>query len=178
MSRVPPQPSGGSDPPPPDELAALEELGDDAIIAQQQGAHAPKPRIEMAAEARSIVISDRPKKQLATGRKRSERTEKTVVIRDRRQLAELRRAIEKHSSRPAPAGPTGALVWVAVGVGAFVLGGLVAFFASRGGAEISAAPAGVPSQAEGARVLAPPLSSVEPPLVRIDELPVEGEKPK
>src|SRR5436190_1184826 len=60
VSRVPPHASPGSDPPGEDELEQLEELGDDAIIAQQQGAHVPKPRAQVTEEARSIVISDHP----------------------------------------------------------------------------------------------------------------------
>ena len=65
MSRVPPPPLAGKDlravpAPEPEELEQLEELGDDAIIAQQQGAHIPKPRAQVTEEARSVVISDHP----------------------------------------------------------------------------------------------------------------------
>src|SRR6188768_3919942 len=54
VSRVPPHPSGGKNLPEVAEVEQLEELGDDAIIAHQQGAHAPKPRAQVTEEARSV----------------------------------------------------------------------------------------------------------------------------
>jgi hypothetical protein len=189
VSRVPPHASGGPGLPRADELEELEELGDDAIIAQQQGAHVPKPRVQVTEEARSIVISEHPAPRGpgsnppsalkiptdSASRKRSDRTEKTVVIRDRRQIEELRREIAKRRP-PAKVEPTkGLLLWVIVGVAAFLTGGLVALFATRdGAASASAKPT----------VSAPPTPSVapipptEPPSVSIDELPIEGGQKK
>lgn len=186
MSRVPPHASGS--PPGADELEQLEELGDDAIIAQQQGAHVPKPRVQVTEEARSIVISDHP----APGshppsdpripptsgaspgtRKRSDRTEKTVVIRDRRQVDELRRQMAQRAPRSNPAPAKGSLVlWVVVGALAFLAGGLVALFATR---EDDGASASTPAGSASA-IAAPPVSptaTTEPPSVSIDELPIE-----
>lgn len=191
MSRVPPHASGGSGHQPAHageaELEHLEELGDDAIIAQQQAAHAPKPRAQVTEEARSVVISDHPTPGShppsapkiphgSSGKKRSDRTEKTVVIRDRRQVEELRRQMAARKPRPKPAAPApgGLLLWVIVGVAAFVTGGLVALFATRDdGASAVAQPvvssAPVPS-------VAPVVATAEPPKVSIDELPIEGKK--
>ena len=160
MSRVPPQPTGGKDDPPgTEELEQLEELGDDAIIAQQQGAHVPKPRAQVTEEARSIVISDHPPKGSSPPPAGA--------------LDELRREIERRKPKPAAAMP-GLWLWVTVGVVAFVTGGLVALFATH---EDEAGVAPLPSA--GAAQPAVPVSpapSSEPPSVSIDELPIEDGK--
>lgn len=185
VSRVPPHASSGKDHPEANELEQLEELGDDAIIAHQQGAHAPKPRAQVTEEARSVVISDHPPvgsnpppaaaiPAAPEPKKRRERSEKTVVIRDRRQIDQLRKAMAKR--QPSATGPMPALwLWVAVGVAAFLLGGLVALFATRGDDVDAAAPV------RSALIPSPPPPDVpaaapEPPQVSIDELPVEGSK--
>jgi hypothetical protein len=185
VSRVPPQPSGGNGPPGTEELEQLEELGDDAIIAQQQGAHAPKPRAQVTEEARSVVISDPPPQgsrpppaqaPVPGETKRRERTEQTVVIRDRRKLDELRREMELRKQKmmaAQPAGP-GLWIWVVVGLAAFLMGGLVALFATR---EDGSDAAPIPSAALQAPAPAPAATdSAEPPSVSIDELPIEGSK--
>lgn len=172
MHRVPPQQ--------PEEIEQLEELGDDAIIAQQQGAHVPKPRAQVTEEARSIVISDHPPRRSSPlpppdpSTKRA-RSEKTVVIRDRKKIDELRAEIERRKPKPEPAlGMPGVWLWVAVGAAAFVLGGLVALFATRED-EPSVAP--VPSAVVAVPIApAAPAPSTEPPSVSIDELPIEGGK--
>lgn len=184
VSRVPPHASGGPDRPRAEELEQLEELGDDAIIAQQQGAHVPKPRVQVTEEARSIVISEHPaapdavgapKTPADRGKKRSERTEKTVVIRDRRQIEELRREMARHRPRAkAPPSNNGLWLWVIVGVAAFLAGGLVALFATRG--DDSAATGVTPAASLPPPPSAAPPASTEPPSVSIDELPIEGGK--
>jgi hypothetical protein len=187
VSRVPPHASPGSDPPGADELEQLEELGDDAIIAQQQGAHAPKPRAQVTEEARSIVISDHPPGAAnppaspkipgaPSAKKRSERTEKTVVIRDRRQIEQLRREMAKRKPKPALKANKGLLLWVIVGVAAFLTGGLVALFATRNDA--ASAATAKPATSEIALPPTAPAATVEPPSVSIDELPIEGSKAK
>lgn len=165
----------------------MEELGDDAIIAQQLGAHAPQPRAQVTEEARSIVISDHPapgsnppsdprmpRNSSSGGRRRSERTEKTVVIRDRRQVEELRRQMAQHQERlaaPPAAQNKSVVLWVIVGVAAFLAGGLVALFATR---EESVSPAQLaPAPSAAAAPKAPPTPTGEPPSVSIDELPIE-----
>jgi hypothetical protein len=190
VSRVPPRASGGSDLPGAEELEQLEELGDDAIIAQQQGAHVPKPRAQVTEEARSIVISEHPAPGLSPpsapkipvkpqSRKRSERTEKTVVIRDRRQIEELRREMEKRKpvATPSPSQGQGLMLWVIVGVAAFLTGGLVALLATRDEGDVPAAPA--PTVSAAGSTPAPsvaPVAPAEPPSVSIDQLPIEGSK--
>jgi hypothetical protein len=191
VSRVPPQAPGGLSHPGEAELEHLEELGDDAIIAQQQAAHAPAPRAQVTEEARSVVISDHPAAgsnppsapkipSQASGKKRSERTEKTVVIRDRRQVEELRRQMAAHKAQRAAAPPAangGVLLWVIVGVAAFLTGGLVALFATRGDASSTAAAKPVVSSLPLPSA-APVVATAEPPTVSIDELPTEGSKKK
>lgn len=182
MSRVPPSASGstaGAE----NELATLEELSDDAIVAHQQGAHAPQPRAQVTEETRSIVIAeqsrpvgDPPLSRERRSRRRSERTEKTVVIRSRRQLEDLRRAMAQQQPR-AKAAERGWLLWVLVGLAAFATGGLVALFATptKHPAQ-SAAPAAAPTEASPAAAAA--TTSAEPPSVSIDELPIEGQANK
>ena len=179
--------SGSRGSPPGDELEQLEELGDDAIIAQQQGAHAPASRAQVTEEARSVVISDHPapgsnppsdpKIPGESGtRRRSERTEKTVVIRDRRQIDELRRQMAQRKPKPAPE-PTsnGVVLWVIVGVAAFLTGGLVALFATRDDAGVTAPTAPTVSAEMPAPSVAPAVPN-EPPSVSVDQLPIEGSK--
>jgi hypothetical protein len=158
----------------------LEELGDDAIIAQQQGAHVPKPRVQVTEEARSIVISEHPapgshppsapKIPKDSGRRRSERTEKTVVIRDRRQLEELRRQMTQHAA-PKPPASRGVVLWVIVGVAAFLAGGLAALLATRD--ESATSEQGTPAPSGAAAPKAAATTTSEPPSVSIDELPIE-----
>lgn len=191
VSRVTPHASGRPDLPRADEIEQLEELGDDAIVAQQLGAHAPKPRAQVTEEARSIVISEHPAPgpnlgldspgapkipSDSRGKKRSERTEKTVVIRDRRQLEELRREMAKRRPPPEPAPSKGLLLWVIVGAAAFLAGGLVALLATRDDSSAAAAPPPVVSTAPPPS--AAPAAPTEPPSVSIDELPIEGGKNK
>jgi hypothetical protein len=187
VSRVPPHASGGPDLPRADELEQLEELGDDAIIAQQQGAHVPKPRVQVTEEARSIVISEHPGPASrppsapkipgdSSSKKRSDRTEKTVVIRDRRQIEELRREMAKRRPAPPPGASKGILLWVIVGVAAFLTGGLVALFATREDSGAAVAPA--PTVSASPPPSAAPAAPTEPPSVSIDELPIEGGKKK
>jgi len=177
VSRVPPHSSGGLPPPENDELDHLEELGDDAIIAQQQAPHAPKPRVHVTEEARSIVISEPPPRAAphggagAASGKRKARGDKTVVIRDRRQLDELRREMAKRSALGAKKSASkGVLVWACLGVAAFLLGGLVALLATQERQDqrpAKAAPSAAPQAAPARKPEAAPRA------VSIDELPVE-----
>lgn len=190
MSRVPPHASGGTGHQPGPagdaELEQLEELGDDAIIAQQQAAHAPKPRAQVTEEVRSVVISDHPTPgshppsapkipKGSSSKRRSDRTEKTVVIRDRRQVEELRRQMAARKPKAAEAATNGILLWVIVGVAAFVTGGLVALLATRDDSATSVAPQPAVSSTPLPSV-APVPATAEPPKVSIDELPIEGKK--
>jgi hypothetical protein len=185
VSRVPPHASGSPEQPRADELEELEELGDDAIIAQQQGAHAPAPRAQVTEEARSIVISEHPPagaKSPSTSDAKRSRAEKTVVIRDRRQLDELRREMAKRKPpselepRSKPATSRGVALWVIVGLAAFLAGGVVAVLAT--GEDEPAAPAAPAVVSQQPVAPAAPVETSEPPSVSIDELPIEGSKRK
>jgi hypothetical protein len=46
--------------PPQGPEEVLEELDDDAIVAQQATAHSPAPRVQVNEEARTIVVSEPP----------------------------------------------------------------------------------------------------------------------
>lgn len=165
-----------------EELEELEELGDDAIIAQQTAAHAPQPRVNVAEESRSVVIADHhkvsdtePPRAARSAAPRSS-AEATVVIRDRRALDELRTQIErdrlKKTGRRRPI-----FLWGVLGLAAFVLGGVVAFLATDGRSDGQPTPPGrVEAQIALPRVVAPSSpTALEPatPSVRLDDLPVE-----
>jgi hypothetical protein len=146
----------------------------------------PKPRAQVTEEARSVVISEHPThgsgpplaQPLRQGeRKRRERSEKTVVIRDRRKLDELRKEMELRKAQMAAqaAGP-GLWIWLVVGVAAFLMGGLVALFATREEDTDVAPIPSAPVQAPGPTSVT--TGSAEPPSVSIDELPIEDSKQK
>lgn len=96
-----------------------------------------------------------------------------MVIRSRRQVDELRRAVTRYANR-GQARKRGVVLWVIVGLAAFLGGGLVALFA------IPSKPAAEPPPPAPPQLEAPlpppatPAESVEPPSVSIDELPIEG----
>ncbi|MEO8902424.1 MAG: hypothetical protein ABI488_10590 [Polyangiaceae bacterium] len=175
----------------PDPLDDLEELGDDAIIAQQTEAHALRPRANVSEESRSVVITELPRRRdtqppsglSQSGGVRRPSGEATLVIRDRRALDELRKDIIKRQERKRK-GSRPLYLWAALGLIAFVLGGVVAFLATD---SHSAAPS-ADNQTQGARIEAQPLvpataapaaAAVTPTpaetthAVRLDDLPVE-----
>jgi hypothetical protein len=83
----------------------LEELGDEVIIAQETSAHAPQRRVNVATDHPSVVISEPPPAHPAKGaptyRTRRDRTEQTVVIRDRKKLEQMRRdVLRQHKRKP------------------------------------------------------------------------------
>jgi hypothetical protein len=171
-----------------EELEGLEELGDDAIIAQQTAAHAPQPRANVSEESRSVVITDHPQRRdteppLASRAAAPPRSsaEATLVIRDRRALDELRTQIERGRHKRGSARRRPIYLWGALGLAAFVLGGIVAFLATDGHADAQttdAPPAAgrVEAQIALPRVATPtPPAHAEPatPSVRLDDLPVE-----
>ena len=163
-----------------EDLEQLEELGDDAIIAQQTAAHAPQPRQNVSSEARSVVISDRPGVPAGTqpGTRRRGTTEKTVIIRDRRKLDEVRQKLIERQMKKKQDRARLVYFWGAVGIAAFVLGGVVALFATGDGAD-EAASAAPPSQPVPVKSAVAPADQ-EPPTVDLSELPVEkrGRKKK
>ncbi len=189
MTRLPTRPQAGlSD---SDELDGLEELGDDAIIAQQSAAHAPQPRAVVSEESRSVVISDHPQARHDTQPPRSaaavrSMAEPTLIIRDRRRLEDMRQQIlERQALNQRSRRSRSLYIWGGLGLAAFVLGGLVAFLATDSksdepAAADSAAPGRV--EAQGAPRAATPstaqLPAQSPAPVRLDDLPVEPQKKK
>jgi hypothetical protein len=164
---------------PSEDLEQLEELGDDAIIAQQTAAHAPQPRQNVSNEARSVVISDRPGAPgTQPGTRRRGTTEKTVIIRDRRKLDEVRQKLIERQLKKKQDKARLIYFWGAIGIAAFVLGGVVALFATGDDAD-AAASAAPPSQPAPVRSAVAPADQ-EPPTVDLSELPVEkrGRKKK
>jgi hypothetical protein len=170
----------------PDALDDLEELGDDAIIAQQTAAHAPRPRANVSEESRSVVITDHPQRRdteppRGSGLPRST-GEATLVIRDRRSLDELRKEIVLRQAKKRR-GSRALYLWGALGLVAFVLGGIAAFLAtdSSDPGQVAGGPAGriegqtaSPVPSEGATTAKPvPTPIAAPPAVRLDDLPVE-----
>jgi hypothetical protein len=180
---------------PDDGLDELEELGDDAIIAQQTAAHAPQPRAVVSEESRSVVISEHPQ-GLKTDPPRRATAEPTLIIRDRRRLEEMRQQIVERQLHNLKSRRSRSLyIWGALGLAAFVLGGIVAFLATDSRADAPAVPAAGPveaapgraeAQIEPVRASAAPVAAqatrVTPgqaaTAVRLDDLPVEPAKKK
>lgn len=190
MTRLPTRPEPGE----PEVLDDLEELGDDAIIAQQTAVHVPRPRAVVSEESRSVVITDQPaapKQDLPrpAGPRRST-AEPTLIIRDRRRLDEMRQQIlERQVHNIKRRRSRSIYVWGVLGLAAFVLGGIVAFLATDSHSEAPAAEAPQPGRSE-AQIAAPQDTAVaavapRPPgkpasappraatAVRPDQLPVE-----
>jgi hypothetical protein len=140
----------------------LDELGDDAIVAQQSQPHSPKPRAQVAMETRSVVIApdaelgSEPQPPEVPATRQPLSTEPTLVIRDRKIVEELQ------SLRP-PELPqrrhwSTTVIWVSAALLAFGVGGLLALLSRgrRDAAEPTAAqesfvtPAPAPRQTGGA----------------------------
>jgi hypothetical protein len=161
-------------------LHDVEELEDDVIVAQETGAHAPAPRVEVATDHRSVVISDvpgRPQKlPTVPPLRRPERTEKTVVIRDRKSLDKLRR----EASRPPRARRSSRTRWFYL-VGAAVLASLAAgtllaaLTNSFGSGETPSTAASIGVEEPTA---APAPSSETPDVVDLADLPAVKKKKK
>lgn len=162
----------------------LEELGDEVILAQESAVHLPQPRQNVATDHPSVVISD--PQHPATNRAPTMRTarrgtsEKTVVIRDRRKLDEMRKAAaeryEQKQKQKQPVVESKTLyLLVAAALASLVVGTLVAAFVdsqkepvpgpARTGTVTRPAPA--PSEASPA-----PLDTVD-----LHSLPVDKRKP-
>ncbi len=123
------------------EHEALEELGDDAIIAQQAAVHTPGPRAHVEIETRSIVIAEErfpPEGRLpAEGEPTREllpyavsSMDPTVVIRDRKFINSLGSSPPSvRENRRRRAGRV--LLWCGAGLLAFGVGGVLAVLTTR-----------------------------------------------
>jgi hypothetical protein len=173
----------------------LEELGEESIIAAEQGAHVPAARAAVKEERESVVISDYPPPQ--SGRRRSGRHagrgDATVVIRDKRRIEAMRRALLDSHRPPKP--NRSVLLWVGAALAAFLIGGVAAVVVARGEASsrlpaiptstahVTSAPPRTESVAEkateAARAIAPESAlpkaqaSSTPAAIDLEDLPVE-----
>jgi hypothetical protein len=158
----------------------LEELGTEAIVAHQTGAHLPQRRVQVTEEQRSVVIAE----PLVVLPKpfRAERSEKTVVIRDRRELDAARDRVALRRKRA----PRARLLFFSVLALAILAGVAVGVFGVSAwrsksprlfgvtpaeDATSGAAAPGAPSAAH------PTGAEATPRTVSVDELPVE-KKPR
>jgi hypothetical protein len=159
----------------------LEELGDEVIIAQETGAHAPQPRAQVSTDQPTVVISEpgaADRRHRGTVKiSRRERSEKTVVIRDRKQLDKMRKSISDRASAVRRKPGVEPRTWYLLGAAALAslaLGSLIAAVVdavgSHGAARTTVAPA-----ATGAPP-APPSATVQ--AIDLDALPDPPAKPR
>jgi hypothetical protein len=154
----------------------LEELGDDVIIAQETGAHAPQRRVNVTTDHPSVVISEPPRAYSTSAtppqRARRERMEQTVVIRDRKQLERMRRDMTRqHRKKRGVEKRTMYLVAIAA-VASLAMGTLIAALVDSS-TEASPVPIRVlpaPEPAPGA----PAPSGTPPSTIDLDALPATG----
>jgi len=162
----------------------LEELGDEVILAQESAVHLPQPRanIEVTTDHPTVVINEpeaRPVSYSDTVRKpRRGSTEKTVVIRDRRQIEQTRKAISERQAlkQKAPLVERKTLyLLVAAALASLAVGTLVAALVD------SQKDSGLPLAGSGSAAAPQPPSSNRPqaaPLdtIDLDSLPVDRRK--
>jgi len=124
----------------------IEELGDDAIVAQQAVVHAPPQRTHVVEEAQTIMVSEQPPDPMDTAmtaqrpRYDPRRYDPTVVVRAVRGPLNIPRV--KPPRRRTP-GWVPWLIWGIAGLIAFAVGGFLAVWsANRNVQPAQPAPAG------------------------------------
>ena len=132
----------------------LEEIEDDAIVAQQAAAHAPAPRVPIAQDARTIVVDEGAAPAGDTTRLRAiprRPMDPTLVVRAVRPPV----FHAAPPSLPMPAPPARGtpswlpwVIWVCAGVVALLLAGVLALVANRRDAQPTVQPAPPPSAAK------------------------------
>ena len=161
-------------------LHDVEELDDDVILAQETAAHAPAPRAQVATDHRSVVISDVPgapqKIPTLPPLRRPERTEKTVVIRDRKSLDKLRR-VTSQPPRARRARRTGLIYLVGIAVIASLAAGTLLATLTNSASSDDAPGAASSFGVEGPSV-APTPSNEAPAIVDLEDLPAVKKKKK
>ncbi len=179
VTRTPPEP--------PEE--ELDELDDEAIVAQQSMAHAPQRRAQIKVESRSVVVADEDAEATRQLQAYTEGTsDPTLVVRGRQRRALSRAVAEMDSQETRKKSWTGLAIWGAAGLLAFGLGAILATLSgksSKPAVAASAAAAANPSppvapssvpvatvEAAQEHDAAPPVASAEP-AVKLDQLPVE-----
>jgi hypothetical protein len=177
--------------PPESPLIADPELASDGgeEAAVQHATHEPQRRVNVQEESRTIVVADDQAAGAVDRETRklepytASRAEKTVVIRDRRAIDEIRKVGKKSSA-------SSLLLWIAAGLAAFGLGGALAVLTAKRDAPPKAepvaarpiaakpAPASPPQPTPPHPVAAATADTVEGPALNAAELPVEKEQPK
>ncbi len=197
MTRPPSHPAPGA--PVDDEV--LDELGDDAIVAQQAAVHSLQPRAQVDMEARTIVVADEmpevdPSEVMATRQLPAYTAASDPTAVARRHAARAPTMVLRRVESFAPPKRKNWLVigiWVAAGVVAFGFGGvLAAITATRssdsGKTELPVAaptPAPSPSPTQTAKLEAPARTAPpapepakqEPEAITASDLPVEPVRP-
>jgi hypothetical protein len=156
----------------------VEELSDDVIIAQETIAHAPAQRARVSTDHPAVIISDVPgaprKLPTVPPLRRADRTEKTVVIRDRKSLDKLRKAASRPPARRARS-RTIYLVGAAV-LASLAAGTLLATLANSASPE--GTPAAITSAESSGPEAQPTASSAAPEVLDLEDLPVVKKKKK
>jgi hypothetical protein len=171
-----------SDPPHDPRDDELEELSGDVILAQESTVHSPQRRTQVATDAPSVVISEPPVSgrgaHMPTTRTRARResSEQTVVIRDRRQLDKMRKAMSERprskQKKPLIEAKTIYLL-AAAAVGSLVVGTLIAALVDgQNDSELEPLPS-VPS-AVAAPTASTDARSDQPDTIDLDSLPVDN----
>jgi hypothetical protein len=159
------------------------ELGHDAIVGEERGAHLPQPRTPVLQEYSSVVIAD---EALEASGAAFPRRDKTVVVRDRRVLQSVAEASRRKLSR---ARRRERALFVSAGLLAALLGtGVVVWLSSESNSteDVSqefpadAVEAAEPSPAEGTldeppeqeAPVEPAAEDEQPPRLSIDQLPI------
>jgi hypothetical protein len=166
----------------------LEELGDEVIIAQETGAHAPQPRAQVTTDHPTVVISEPPGSEDRRHRgtvkiSRRGRSEKTVVIRDRKQLDQMRKAISDRASAVRRKPGVETRTWYLLGAAALAslaLGTLIAAVvdATTGVSSAPAPPTPVAQEFPSAAPAPAPAAPATVEAIDLDALPDPPAKPR
>lgn len=123
-----------------DNEEGLEELDldDAAVISHQSELHLPARRQAVQVDEPSVVVADDPEPNIhesgprqATTRRSRRALEPTLMIRDRRAASELRDEMERRVRELKQQQLRSTLMWVAAGLVAFGLGGLLALVVAK-----------------------------------------------
>lgn len=158
--------------------AELEELGDEVIIAQETGAHAPQRRTNVTTDHPSVMISEpppaHPSNRLPTYRTRRDRTEQTVVIRDRKKLEKMRREMTRQHKKKSGVERRTVYLLAVAALASLALGTLIAALVDSSNAAepttVKALPQPEPPPGEAAP------SAVPPGTIDLDALPEQPGK--
>ncbi len=181
VTRTPPEPPGEE----------LDELDEEAIVAQQSAAHAPQRRAQIKVESRSVVVADDDAEATRQLQVYTEGTsDPTVVVRDRERRALEQALDELPALRPARKSWVTFAIWGGAGLVALGLGVILGL---RGAepvtvkqTSVSSTPAAAPvpapaethaaAQSAADATPAPSESTASEPALAPDQLPVEPGK--